>query len=195
MDHMRLIDFLFAIAAIFIGIAFEWGRGMMCSDPWAGSLLLWASAAFFAILGPAWAYQAKNHSMVLRSSASIGTAILAIVALIFALSHKEACAQGINQTNQSGPNINVPGNGNTINTPYLVPTQSGQTIINNSGGGVGADISAFGSAETRRPTVGLETNGLVINQTGAGIGARINVGGTGPAVGVISHGPVIINAQ
>jgi hypothetical protein len=62
----------------------------------------------------------------------------------------------------------------------------GPTIIHNSGGGIGADISAIGNDSTS-PVVGLETNGLFVRQTGPGIGLKVSVvAGKGPVVGIRS---------
>lgn len=77
----------------------------------------------------------------------------------------------------------------------LTQNAQAQTVIENSGGGVGAEISVQGTPGRPVPNVGLETNGLQIKQSGPGTGAKIEVGGNGPAVGVRSNGPVIIEAS
>ena len=53
------------------------------------------------------------------------------------------------------------------------------TVIENSNGGVGADITVQGTPGEMRPRVGLETNGLIVRQNGPGTGLRVVVGGSG----------------
>lgn len=66
-----------------------------------------------------------------------------------------------------------------------------KTVINNTGGGIGADINVNGT-RGKECAVGLVTDGLVVTQNGLGIGMRISVGGDGPAIGVISNGGAAI---
>jgi hypothetical protein len=76
------------------------------------------------------------------------------------------------------------------------PTEPpGSTVIENSGGGIGAEISAQGTPGSSVPIVGLETNGLHIKQSGPGTGMKVEVGGNGgSAIGVRSNGPVVLEA-
>jgi hypothetical protein len=76
---------------------------------------------------------------------------------------------------------------------YFVPQQprpdavtAQATVIENSGGGTGADISVSGTPGARTPNVGLSTNGLRVIQNGTGTGMKLTVGGNGPVIGVRS---------
>ena len=72
---------------------------------------------------------------------------------------------------------------------YLVQNAQAQTVIENSGGGVGAEISAQGTPGSSAPNLGLETNGSHIKQSGQGTGMKVEVGGNGgSAIGVTTHG-------
>jgi hypothetical protein len=53
------------------------------------------------------------------------------------------------------------------------------TVIENSNGGVGADIIVQGTQGDMRSRVGLETNGLIVRQNGPGTGLRVVGGGSG----------------
>jgi hypothetical protein len=65
-------------------------------------------------------------------------------------------------------------------------SSDGRTVIQNGGGGTGADISVTGS-QNGSPTIGLDTHGLSVNQTGPGTGMRVIVnGGNGPTTGIRS---------
>jgi hypothetical protein len=68
----------------------------------------------------------------------------------------------------------------------LIQSTQAQTVIQNSGGGTGADISVQGAPGATTPNVGLDTNGLRVIQTGPGTGMKVEVGGNGPAEGVRS---------
>jgi hypothetical protein len=86
----------------------------------------------------------------------------------------------------SGGNAQTPPPQNQSGDP-------GATVIENSGGGIGADVSVKGSQGSTIPNIGLETNGLKINQSGPGTGMRLNIDGNGgSAIGVRSSGPVVI---
>ncbi|MDR3449084.1 MAG: hypothetical protein P4M15_04955 [Alphaproteobacteria bacterium] len=55
-------------------------------------------------------------------------------------------------------------------------TPPGGTVIQNSNGGIGADISVTGSRDCA-PTTGLDTHGLTVVQSGSGTGMKVTVGG------------------
>ena len=67
------------------------------------------------------------------------------------------------------------------------------TVIDNSNGGVGADVTVHGGGPGSNPVTGFETHGLIIRQSGPGTGMRIVVDGNGgPVSGVRST--VIVGA-
>ncbi len=183
---MGLSEFVLVLAGIAAGIVFGWGIAVICSQPHMAYALFWFSAIFFAVLGSIWAFQARAYGMKTRVAVSVATIAVSAIGLFFVLARNEACAQGTGQTNYGAPNINVPGNGNNIYAP-IMPPSSGATVIENSGGGIGADISVQGSPGSTVPNVGLNTNGLKIIQSGPGVGMRVTVGGNGgSAIGVLS---------
>lgn len=71
-------------------------------------------------------------------------------------------------------------------SPPTTTAEGPETVIQNSGGGTGLDLTVTGQKGATSPTIGLQTNGLKIIQSGPGTGAKVTVGGNGPAIGIRS---------
>jgi hypothetical protein len=120
----------------------------------------------------------KDSTVTIRFQSSLfGVALIAGVAMVGSAKAQTtgnvSGNQGILTQGQSGNN-------------FLYNTPPGGTVIQNSGGGIGADISVTGSSNCA-PTTGLNANGLTVIQSGSGTGMRVTVGGgCGPTTGVNS---------
>jgi hypothetical protein len=114
---MGISEFIFSVLGLLFSAAFAWALTMVCSNPEAAQVLYWISAVVFAMLGPAWAFQASGYNMRTRSIASVSTVVLAAGALFWVLSLKNACAQtekpnGSNCTISIGRDNNAPATNN-----------------------------------------------------------------------------------
>lgn len=98
----------------------------------------------------------------------VGT-LLGFGVMLYALCIKPETKGGLDMSNEEGRKT------------------SPATIIENSGGGIGGDITVDGTG-ARGPVVGLDTNGLRVTQTGPGTGLRVSVtsDGSAPVTGIRS---------
>jgi hypothetical protein len=128
--------------------------------------LIWYTIGMFFLAGAAILWISLESNMVVQHKIVLGV-IGAITGALVLLSAGE-------YIRPTAANAQAPSNKNA------------STVIENSGGGIGADISVQGSQGSASPTVGLETGGLTVTQTGSGTGIKVTVGGNGPAIGVRS---------